>query len=315
MSMRIVLLGATGFVGRHLLPELSRRGHSCDVICRNKSRCGHLLLVPGVRLKQLPALNVESLAAELAGADAVINLIGILNERGRNGKGFHAVHVGTAEMLIEACKRAGVGRVIQISAVNAGKGKSHYLISKGQAEERLRQADFLDVTIVQPSVIFGDGDAFFNRFTSLLKSAPALPLACPDSRLQPVWVGDVVRAVGNVLEAPWTIGRTLELVGPKTYTLAQLVGWTAHAAGLRRLIVRLPDPLSRLQGRVMDFVPGKPFSSDNYKSLQVDNVSKHNALPELGITPHSIKAKVPDYLTGTRHQQRLTDWRLRPGSK
>lgn len=313
--MRIVLLGATGFVGRHLLPELSRRGHRCDVICRSQSRCAQLLLVPGVRLKQLPALNIESLAAELAGADAVINLIGILNERGRNGKGFHAVHVGSAEMLIEACKRAGVRRVIQVSALNAGKGKSHYLISKGHAEDLLKQADFLDVTIIQPSVIFGDGDAFFNRFASLLKFAPVLPLACPGSRLQPVWVGDVVRAVGRILQTPWTIGRTLEMVGPKAYSLSELVRWTAQAAGLRRLIVGLPDPLSRLQGWIMDFVPGKPFSSDNYKSLQVDNVSKHNALPELGITPHSITAIVPDYLTGTRHQQRLTDWRRRPGSK
>jgi len=312
--MHIVLLGATGFVGRHLLPELSRQGHSCDVICRNASRCGHLQLNPKVSLKQAPSLNRETLTALLSGADAVINLIGILNERGRNGKGFREVHVGTVETLIEACRSAGVRRVVQVSALNAGKGKSHYLISKGQAEELLRQADFLDVTIVQPSVIFGEGDAFFNRFASLLMLTPVLPLACPGSRLQPVWVGDVVAAACKILQSPQTIGQTLELAGPKAYTLRELVEWTARAAGLRRWIVGLPDVLSQLQGRIMDFVPGKPFSSDNYKSLQVDNVSSHNALPQLGITPHSIKVILPGYLTGTIRQQRLNDLRRRSDS-
>jgi len=312
--MRIVLLGATGFVGRHLLPELSRRGHQCDVICRNPVRCGPLRLIPGVQLKHVPVLSTESLGAALSGADAVINLIGILNESGRKGRGFHAVHVGTAEKLIEACRETGVRRVIQISALNAGKGKSHYLISKGKAEDLLRQADFLDVTIVQPSVIFGSGDSFFNRFAGLLKWAPIMPLACPDSRLQPVWVGDVVHAIGNILETPGTIGQTLEFAGPKAYKLSHLVKWTGRAAGLRRLVVGLPDPLSRLQGWVMDFVPGKPFSSDNYMSLQIDNVSQHNALPKLGITPISFHAKVPEYLQGTRHQKRLNDWRRHPGS-
>ncbi len=175
----------------------------------------------------------------------------------------------------------------------------------------LRQADFLNVTLIQPSVIFGDGDAFFNRFAGLLKWTPVMPLACPDSRLQPVWVRDVVTAIGEILTAPWTIGRTLELVGPKVYTLSELVSWTARCSGRRRWIIGLPDVLSRLQAWVMDFVPGKPFSSDNYKSLQIDNVSQHNALPELGITPHSIKAEVPAYLTGSKHQRRLDDWRQR----
>jgi len=309
--MRIVLLGATGFVGRHLLPELSRQGHRCDVICRNTSRCGHLRLIPGVRLRQVPALNHENLSVLLSGADAVVNLIGILNERGLNGKGFHEAHVGTVETLIAACRTAGVRRVVQVSALNAGKGKSHYLISKGQAEDALRKADFLDVTIVQPSVIFGEGDAFFNRFAGLLKWTPVLPLACPEARLQPVWVGDVAAAISRILQSPRTVGHTLELAGPKAYTLRELVAMTARVAGLRRRIVGLPDLLSRLQGRLMDFVPGKPFSSDNYKSLQVDNVSQSNALPQLGITPGSVRAKLPDYLRGTPRQQRLKDLRSR----
>jgi len=309
--MRIVLLGATGFVGRHLLPELSQRGHRCVLLCRAVSRCGQLRLVPGVELRPMP--TAANLSAALAGADAVINLIGILNERGRNGRGFRKVHVGITENLIEACRISGVRRVVHMSALNAGKGTSHYLASKGEAENLLRQADFLDVTIVQPSVIFGAGDAFFNRFASLLRRTPVLPLACPDARLQPVWVGDVVNAIGNILENPWTIGRSLELAGPRVYTLRELVRFTARASGRPCWIIGLPDAVSRLQGWLMDFVPGKPFSSDNYKSLQVDNVSRHNALPELGITPHSINAEVTAYLSGSQHQRRLDDWRQRAG--
>lgn len=307
--MRIVLLGATGFVGRHLLPELSRRGHNCVVLCRHVNRCDHLKLIPGVDLKPLSAATVENLAAVLCGADAVINLVGILNERGRDGQGFHRVHVGIVENLIEACRSSGVRRFIQISALRAGAGKSHYLVSKGKAEDLLRQADFIDATIMQPAVIFGDGDAFFKRFASLLKRTPVLPLACPDSRLQPVWVGDVVKAIGAALQNPATIGRSLELVGPRVYSLRELVNWTARSSGRGCWIIGLPDGLSRLQGWLMDFVPGKPFSSDNYLSLQVDSVSQRNALPELGITPVSIKAVVPGYLQGTQRQRRLDDWR------
>jgi uncharacterized protein YbjT (DUF2867 family) len=307
--MRIVLLGATGFVGQHLLAELSGRGHKCVVLCRNVQRCGNLRLIPGVELVLARAPTVETLSAALPGADAVINLIGILNERGRNGLGFRSAHVRTVENLIEACRDSGVKRVIQMSALNAGKGSSHYLASKGKAEELLRQANDLDTTIIQPSVIFGRGDAFFNRFAMFLSCTPVLPLACPGSRLQPVWVGDIVMAMAEVLERPEMRSRTLQFVGPKVYTLKELVIWTGQVKGRIRKIVGLPDFASRVQGLVMDFVPGKPFSSDNYKSLQLDSVSNHNDLPELGITPSSINAVVPDYLCGGQHQKRLDAWR------
>jgi uncharacterized protein YbjT (DUF2867 family) len=315
MNMRIVLLGATGFVGRHLLPELARRGHECLVLCRNPARTGYLKLVPGVSLKAVAAFDASNLTLHLPGADAVVNLIGILNEPGRDGRGFHRVHVGIVESLIEACRRTGVRRIVQVSALNAGKGESHYLVSKGEAERLLLEADGIDATIVQPSVIFGEGDDFFNRFASLLRLAPVLPLACPGARLQPVWVGDVANAIAQVLQDPGTIGRTLELAGPRAYSLRELVEFTARAAGLRRKIIALPDGIARLQAMLMDFVPGKPFSSDNYRSLQVDNVSQRNALPELGIAPLSIKAVVPGYLAGSLHQRRLDAWRRRADAR
>jgi NADH dehydrogenase len=271
-----------------------------------------LLLIPGVDLRQVQDYSSAHLASELPDADAVINLVGILNERGRKGRGFHAMHVGLVENLIEACRITGVRRVVQFSALNAGKGKSHYLQSKGRAEELLRRADCIEVAVVRPSVIFGEGDAFFNRFAALLRVVPVLPLACPQSRLQPVWVGDVVTAVGRILQNWPPAGRSFDLVGPKVYTLKELVEFTARVLGKRRWIIGLPDAVSRLQGLIMDFVPGKPFSSDNYRSLQLDNVSKSSALPELGIRPRSLKSVVPDYLVGSTRQSRLDQWRRHP---
>ena len=173
--MRIVLLGATGFVGHHLLPELASAGHQCLVLCRYMPGCRDLALVPGVELRQADIHDSGVLKEQLDGVDAVINMVGILNESGRSGKGFQRAHVELTEKLIEACRETGVHRLLQLSALNAGKGDSHYLASKGQAEDLIRQATDLDSTIIQPSVIFGEGDSFFNRFASLLSFTPVLP--------------------------------------------------------------------------------------------------------------------------------------------
>lgn len=309
--MRIVLLGATGFVGSHLLSELARRGHECVVLCRHPDRSRQLLLLPGVHLRYLPSVDAGELGAALQGADALINLVGILNEPGRDGSGFRRVHVGIVQHALAACRASGVRRLVQVSALNAGQGSSHYLASKGEAEALIKQSPEVDATIVRPSVIFGDGDAFFNRFAALLKLTPILPLACPGARMQPVWVGDVASAIAMILQRPETIGQTLDLVGPKVYTLYELVRWTARISGRRRWILGLSDGVSRLQGRVMDFVPGKPFSSDNYRSLQLDSVSQNNALPGLGITPQTVTNIVPAYLGRSFHQRRLDHWRQR----
>ncbi len=304
--MRIVLLGATGFVGRHLLPELASAGHQCLVLCRYPPACRDMAMVPGVRLQQANVHDSTVLMKHLAGAEAVINMVGILNESGRSGKGFHKAHVELSSRLIDACRETGVRRLMQLSALNAGKGDSHYLASKGEAEELIRQASDIDSTIVQPSVIFGEDDSFFNRFCGLLKILPVLPLACPQARLQPVWVGDVVKAMRMALEDSETVGKTLVMVGPNEYSLKELVEFTARTAGLKRLIIGLPDVVSRLQGRVMDFVPGKPFSSDNYRSLQIDNTSTENSLWSFGIQPRSLESIVPGYLGESIHQSHLS---------
>lgn len=309
--MRIVLLGATGFVGHHLLPELSAAGHECRVLTRYRPGCRELALVPGVTLRQADIHDAEQLQRHFEGADAVINMVGILNERGRKGEGFRAVHVGLAEKILAACRDSGIRRLMQVSALNAGKGDSHYLRSKGEAEERIRSAADIDFTFVQPSVIFGEGDDFFNRFATLLKLAPVLPLACPEAKLQPVWVGDVACAMSRALDDPESIGANLIMVGPEEFTLRELVEFTACVLGLKRRIVGLPDGLAKLQAHIMDFVPGKPFSTDNYRSLQIDSTSVENSLWRFGIRPRSIEAEVPGYLGGSRHQDQLDRCRQR----
>ncbi len=307
--MRIVLLGATGFVGHHLLPALSSAGHDCIALTRYKPGCRDLQVIPRVKIHQTDVYDPERLEDAFTGADAVINMVGILNESGRKGKGFQKAHVELMNRIIEACGATGIRRVLYVSALNAGKGQSHYLISKGEAEQALRDAPGIDETIVQPSVIFGDGDSFFNRFSALLSLAPVMPLACPDARLQPVWVDDVAAMVTAAISDEETFGETLIAVGPKEYSLRELVEYTACVRGLRRKIIGLPDALSKFQGFLMDFVPGKPFSSDNYKSLQTDNTSVENSLWRFGISPRSIESTVPGYLIESPHQRRLDECR------
>ena len=249
----------------------------------------------------------------LHGCDAVVNLVGILNESGRQ-RSFRRVHVELVENVVASCHTAKVKRLLHMSALNAdqSRGSSHYLRSKGEAEAHLMSANDIDATVIRPSVIFGRGDSFFNRFVGLLKAAPVLPLACPDARMQPVWAGDVAALLARVIDDPASYGRSLDAVGPRVYSLKQLVEFAADTAGLNRKVVGLPNALARLQAAVMDFVPGKPFSTDNYRSLQTPNTSDDNGLLRFGIRPRSIESLVPDYLGKGKHQRRLDAARGRP---
>jgi NADH dehydrogenase len=159
-------------------------------------------------------------------------------------------------------------------------------------------------------VIFGEGDSFFNRFATLLKLAPGLfPLACPDTRFAPVYVGDVVNQFLDALDNPATYGKRIDLCGPETYTLRQLVEYTAELLGLRRKIIGLPDFASRLQAAVMEYlVPGKPFSLDNYHSMQKDNVCNNGV-----IATTSLKAVVPGYLLNRNTRKRYDLFRQEYG--
>ena len=266
--MRIVLIGASGFFGGYLLRALTKDHHQCVVLTRDAVRRGSVDMIPGVKLVQADVYDPDVLVEQFTGADAVVSMAGILNESEGGGKGFHKVHVELVEGIIEACQKAGVTRLLHLSALNAGKGSSYYLKSKGEAEALLRSVDDINVTIFEPSVIFGRGDDFFNRFASMLKLSPVMPLACPKARLQPVFAGNVATVMTASLDDPMTWGKSYELAGPEAFTLKELVKWTGKTLGLRNYVIGLPGPLSATMAMTMNLVPGKPFSWDNYQSLQ-----------------------------------------------
>ena len=209
----------------------------------------------------------------MAGCDAAINLVGVLNARGRS---FHDAHVTLAEKVVNACRAQGVTRLLHMCALRAnGAGPSQYLATKAEGEARVMRGagDALSATSLRPSVVFGPGDSFFNRFATLLAMSPGfIPLACPQSKFAPVYVGDVAEAFVRCLEDESTAGKRFELAGPKVYTLRQIVEYTAEVSGLRRRVVGLGDGLSRLQAGVLGLLPSPPLSIDNYLSLQVDSV-------------------------------------------
>ena len=255
IPQRIVVLGGSGFVGRRLLRRLAEDGHSLLLLSRNLGAHDDRLLPRGVRLRQVDVHDGEALRQVFAGADVVINLVGILNERGDDGAGFRRVHVELTRTVIAACQAAGVPRLLQMSSLNAGRGCSHYLASRGEAEAVVRESG-LAWTIFEPSVIFGEGDGLFFRFAAILRRLPVLPLARAEARFAPVFVGDVAEAFARVLRDPSTAGETYVMYGPEFYTLRQIVEMTARQLGLRLWIIPLPDWIGRVQARACDFVPG-----------------------------------------------------------
>ncbi|MCX7556971.1 complex I NDUFA9 subunit family protein [Xanthomonadaceae bacterium JHOS43] len=308
MPPRIVVFGGTGFVGQRLIARIARGNRRIVVPSRNRNRQRDLFVIPDVRVTDIDPYSPDDLRRVLEGAHAVINLVGILNEPGRDGAGFRRAHVELTEKIIAACQATGTRRLLQMSALNAGRGTSHYLRTRGEAEARVR-ASGLDWTIFQPSVIFGPGDGLFERFASLLKLTPVLPLARADAKFAPVYVGDVAEAFARSLDDPTTFGQTYELYGRQAMTLAGIVRYTARHLGLHRAIVPLPDALARVQAAIFDHVPGKPFSTDNYLSLKTDSVGGIDGLHRLGIEATPLDAIVPAQLGLQVRQHRLDAYR------
>ena len=279
---RICVLGGTGFVGRVLVSRLAAQGHQLRVLTRQRARHRRLLVLPSLDLIQADVGRPRSLLEHTGDVDTIINLVGILNESRSRRQNFKKLHVGLAKDIVSACHEHGIRRVIQVSALGADRNaRSAYLRSKAEAEAALFQfSGKTHITSFRPSVIFGADDHFIQRFHGLLRRAPGfLPLACPDSRFAPVHVGDVVTRLCDALDDRTTHAQTLNLCGPDTWTLQELVELIARTAGLRRKIVRLSPFLSRLQARVLGNLPGKLFTIDNYRSLQVDCVCPEDTEP------------------------------------
>jgi len=267
-------------------------------------------------LENCEVYSPAQLSERFRGKDVVINLVGILNERGFGGSGFRRAHTELTRGVLQAARSAGVSRLLQVSALKAAvDAPSYYLRSKGEAEQLIRETSAaLDWTIFQPSVMFGPGDSFLNRFAALLAAVPwVFPLAKPDARFQPVLVDDVIEAVIRSLHGGASSRQTYELGGPQVYSLREIVALVAKLTGRRRWIVGLPDAVARMQALAMDFVPGRPFSSDNYRSLTVDSVCTENGLARLGIKPQSMLASARQYLGAFEDNARLSHNRASAG--
>ena len=296
----ICVLGGSGFVGSRLCAELVKRGHRIRILSRHRERCRDLLVLPGTQIVECDVHDMPRLSDCVRGCKAVINLVGILNESGHEGEGFRRVHVELTHKVIAACCSHEVPRLLHMSALNASlEGKSFYLRTKGEAENYAHAAgNQIAVTSFRPSVIFGPHDNFLNRFAALLKLAPGIfPLACADAMMAPVYVGDVARAMADTLEDPETHGARIDLCGPKKYTLKQLVDYTSDLCGSKTKVLCLPKGLSKSQAYFFEFVPGKPFSVDNYHSLQT-----HSICPGKEHCPTPLEAVAPSYLSDqSRH--------------
>ena len=308
----ITVFGGSGFVGSQVVQDLARRGWRIRVAVRRPDRAyrlqtsGHVGQIQAVRCDATDPAQVE---AALAGADAAINLIGILYEGG--GRSFKALHVDAARNIAAACAAAGVDRLVHISAVGANpESASRYAGTKAAGEMAVREVK-PDAVVIRPSIVFGAGDGFLNRFAAMATMAPALPLiGGGKTRFQPVYVGDVAEAILHAVERPDAAGRTFELGGPEVLTFKEVLELILRETRRRNGLIPLPffaargiGSLAQLTG-VVGIAP--VLTRDQVVQLETDNVVADGAegLAELGIEPTGVEAIAPSYL-----------WRYRRGGQ
>ena len=296
----VAVLGAAGFIGRHLVARLADEGAVIRALSRDPDRALHLKPLGDVG--QIVLLGCDpsddrSLGAALAGADHAVNLIGILHER-RAGD-FDRVHGELPGRLGRIAREHGLERVVHVSAIGADPASpSAYARSKAKGEAALR-AERPDAVILRPSIVFGPEDQFFNRFAAMASLAPALPLiGGGHTRFQPVYVGDVAQAIVAALTREDAAGRTYELGGPRVATFRELLAYMLAVTRRRRLLLSLPFGLARLQGRLLGLLPDPPLTEDQVRLLERDNVVAPGmpGLAELGVAATPMEAVVPAYL-------------------
>jgi uncharacterized protein YbjT (DUF2867 family) len=305
---RILVIGGSGFIGSELVARLAAHGHQVLVPSRRRERVRHLLVLPTVEVVQVDIYQPALLKGLVARVDAVVNLVGVLHDKPGvpYGPKFATAHVELPRRIADACISTGAKRMLHMSALGVREGREHsmpsmYLRSKAAGEQALRSRTGLELTVFRPSVVFGQRDSFLNLFAKLALFAPFIPLARADTKLQPVFVQDVVLAMFNALHLPAAIGKTYELAGPEVYPLRDLVALAASYSGHPRAVFGLPDFLGKLQATLLEFMPGPTLMSrDNFASLKVDNVlvnSQAAGFAALGITPSSLSAVAPGYLS------------------
>lgn len=303
----VCIVGGTGFVGHVIAAQLNDAGYKVTVISRHRERHRELLVLPNVRVINGDVFDYAFLAHEFEGKDVVINLVGILNEGKNWTQKFHVAHIQLTEIIIEACRAAGVKRLLHMSALNASeRAPSKYLRTKARAENIVHTAagKNLKVTSFRPSTIFGPRDSFLNRFSKLLNLVPYFfPLASGNARMQPVYVNDVAKCFVLSIDDYRTYGQRYDLCGPRAYTLKQIIEYVARLRNRRVRVIPLGPFMSRVQAQVLQLVPGKPFSVDNYLSLKVDSVCRQGFPSIFNITPTEMPAIAPSYLTPGMHEE------------
>jgi uncharacterized protein YbjT (DUF2867 family) len=295
------MLGGTGFIGRVIAARLSNAGYTLRVLTRASARHRDLLVLPGLVLVDGDVHNPAFLQRQFKDIDVVINLVGILNEHRRSGAGFERVHAELPAKVATVCRHVGVRRLLHMSALGAAhNAPSMYLRTKARGEDAAHAASpDVRVTSFRPSVVFGARDGFTNRFAGLLRLAPGIfPLACPAAKFQPVYVGDVARAFVDSIAEYRCYGQRFDLCGPTVYRLRDVVSYLAALQNRRIRVIGLNATLSRLQAALLEFVPGKPFSLDNYRSLTIDSVcTGANALRTVfDVEPTPLEQIAPGYL-------------------
>jgi NADH dehydrogenase len=302
MYKNILLIGGSGFIGTALAARLAKQGRRIIVPTRRIKHADTLLMIPQVDVIQADVNDDKTLQQLIAGADAVINLVGILQGGNGNpyGARFARAHVELPQRIVRYMKLKNVKRLLHVSALGvtgSQNSPSMYLRSKTDGERAVR-GSFLNWTIYRPSVVFGPDDKFLNMFAKLASMAPILPLAGADVKFQPIYVEDLAQGIINTLDNPEAEEKTYEMTGPKVYTLRELVSLSATLSGNPRPIIGLPGPLAWLQALAMEMAPGEPLMSrDNLGSMKVDNVATTAMSPDLGYIPTALEPIAARYLS------------------
>jgi NADH dehydrogenase len=301
----VTIFGGSGFVGRNTVRALAKAGYRIRVAVRKPGLANYLPPMGTVGQIQLFKCNVQdadAVAAALKGADAVVNLTGVLSQRG--AQNFEALHVDAARTIATAARDAGMSTLVHMSAIGADPdAKSKYACTKGEGERTVREV-FPDAAILRPSIVFGAEDKFFNKFASLARFLPALPLiGGGQTKFQPVFVGDVAAAVARCVADTNTRGKTYELGGANIYSFKELMQIMLHEIGRARLLVPVPFFIARIKAFFLQMpaiiLPIDPLlTMDQVTLLKTDNVVSPGALTlrDLGITPDAMEAILPSYL-------------------
>lgn len=318
MQNLVTVFGGSGFIGTQAVRWLAKAGWRIRVAVRNPN-LGYAMRLHGdvgqIDVIQANIRDEASVRRAVDGATAVVNLVGVLYEKGRQG--FQAVHVAGARQVAEAARAEGVTRLVQMSALGADlQSGSKYARTKAEGEAAVREV-YPDAVLVRPCVAFGPGDGFFEKFATMAQFSPALPLVGGGlTRFQPVYVGDVARALTRAVTEAGAAGQTFELGGPAVFTFRELMELMLAETGQRRLLVPLPFPVAAMLGVVGDLVKGvapPPITSDQVELLKADNVvsGRHPGLAELGITPTTLEAVLPTYLYRYRKGGQYADQEAR----